>query len=452
MITWGTIAAVVGQVPTGVWVLVAVANLIVTVLTWSTARRRMRRAGQRAVDPHLVAGGAARTRDTALTVASMIPAGLFWAMVLAGSFHGLVAFGRSVLGWHDGWEYLVPGTLDGVSVTFAFLAFRAVRKQKAPDRCYRVVWGAALASATVNFAYEYTHSGHNIIAGGYLALLSLFGMVMLHEFLDQFEEGTAYVKRGNPKFGLRWLTWPTNTFCATVAWRNYPPGEGTPATVLNAVANLDRVRALKQAARDAKIVTRHQRALAAARRQEELQAAKVGTEPPGGGIADGGNVVSDAGGPGVPPSVPAVPVESLEEAPAPTAPIPPAAPASPTPLAPPTPPAALTPPKPGSRDVDDARVTGVRVPATAVTVTEWANLWVRMCADGESVMGPLNDDDRARTQYGLTAKQLRNVRNAATSGALRQKAIALEVELPPGYVENPADYRVNGHDLAGARA
>jgi hypothetical protein len=40
-----------------------------------------------------------------------------------------------------GWEYLVPGTLDGVSVTFAFLAFRAVRMKKAPDRCYRVVWG-----------------------------------------------------------------------------------------------------------------------------------------------------------------------------------------------------------------------------------------------------------------------------------------------------------------------
>ncbi|WP_030439654.1 DUF2637 domain-containing protein [Actinoplanes subtropicus] len=88
-------------------------------------------------------------------MAALIPAGLFWAMVLAGSFHGLIAFGREVLGWHAGWEYLVPGTLDGVSVTFAFLAFRAVRMKKAPDRCYRLVWGAAIASATVNFAYEY---------------------------------------------------------------------------------------------------------------------------------------------------------------------------------------------------------------------------------------------------------------------------------------------------------
>ena len=136
---WGTIVACAGRVPAGVWMLLAVVNLVVTVLTWSAARRRMRRAGERAADPQVVAAGAARKRDTALTVASLIPAALFWAMVLAGSFHGLVSFGRSVLGWHDGWEYLVPGTLDGVSVTFAFLAFRAVRMKKAPDRCYRVV-------------------------------------------------------------------------------------------------------------------------------------------------------------------------------------------------------------------------------------------------------------------------------------------------------------------------
>jgi hypothetical protein len=64
-------------------------------------------------------------------------------MVPAGLLHGLVAFGRGVLGWHAGWEYLVPGTLDRISVTFAFLAFRVVRMKKAPDRCYRVVRGNA---------------------------------------------------------------------------------------------------------------------------------------------------------------------------------------------------------------------------------------------------------------------------------------------------------------------
>jgi hypothetical protein len=275
MISWEQAVELLGRVPSFVWVALAVLNMMVTVGTWSTARRRMRRAGERVADPQLVSGPA-RAKDTALTVASMIPAALFWAMVLAGSFHSLIAFGRQVLGWREGWEYLVPGTLDGVSVTFAFLAFRAVRKQKAPDRCNRVVWGAAIASATVNFAYEYTHSGHNLVAGGYLALLSLFGMVMFHEFLDQFEEGTAYIKRANPKFGLRWITWPTNTFCAAVAWHNHPPADGTPATVLNAIANLDRVRVLKRDTREAAIHARHQRALAAARRQAELAAANTG--------------------------------------------------------------------------------------------------------------------------------------------------------------------------------
>jgi hypothetical protein len=91
----------------------------------------VRRAGQRAADPGR-APGEKRAKDAALTVASLVPAGLFWVMVLAGSFHGLVAFGRSTLGWRNGWEYLVPGTLDGVSVTFAMLALRAVRKGKTP--------------------------------------------------------------------------------------------------------------------------------------------------------------------------------------------------------------------------------------------------------------------------------------------------------------------------------
>jgi hypothetical protein len=65
----------------------------VTVATWSVARRRIRHAGQRAANPDL-ASGRAKAKDTALTIAAMIPAGLFWSMVLAGSLHGLVAFGR----------------------------------------------------------------------------------------------------------------------------------------------------------------------------------------------------------------------------------------------------------------------------------------------------------------------------------------------------------------------
>lgn len=280
--SWDGIIEAAERVPSGVWMLAAI---VAVVGTWRVAGRRMRRAGERAADPALVAKSS-RARDTALTVAAMVPAVLFWAMVLAGSFRGLVAFGRDTLRWQDGWEYLVPGTLDGVSVTFALLAFRAVRKQKAPDRSYRVVWVAALAAATVNFNYEYGASGHNLVAGAYLALLSLFGMFMFHEFLHQFEEGTGHIKRGKPVFGLRWITWPSNTFYAAVAWHNHPPARGTSPTVLNAIANLERVRELKRAVKEAATLEEHTQALASARRRAELAAARRHTTPAGAGEAE----------------------------------------------------------------------------------------------------------------------------------------------------------------------
>lgn len=59
---------------------------------------------------------------------------------------------------------------------------------------------------------------------------------------------------------------------------------------------------------------------------------------------------------------------------------------------------------------------------------------------------------RARARARCRRWALRNVRHAATSGALRQRATVLGVELPPSYVDNPADARVDGHDMAAAAA
>lgn len=386
--TWDRVVEWFAAVPSGVWVAAGVVNVVLNVATWSAAGRRLRRAGLRAAAP---AGDRTSAKDAALTVAAMVPAILFWGMVLAGSFHGLVEFGRQTLGWRNGWEYLVPGTLDGVSVTFAFLAFRAVRLQKSPVRCQRVVWGAAVASAIVNFAYEYSHSNHNVVAGGYLALLSLFGMVMFHEFLNQFEDGAGYVKRESPAFGLRWITWPTNTFCAAVAWRNYPPEEGTAATVRNAVANLDRARAIKATARDARLDAQHERTLEQARRRAE--AASAASE----------SLARTAS----PEVLPAVAIDS-----------------------------------PSSEPVRE-----VKVPANASTLSQWAAIWVEMCSDGQFASGPLNDK-RSRVRYHVSARQLRNIRHAATSGVLRRRAEALGVQLPHDYVDNPATRRLYGHSVA----
>jgi hypothetical protein len=427
MIEWADVVEAIDRVPTGAWVLITVANVVLIVVTWAAAGRRLRRAGRltagrpaapgrfdAAADPVAAANppsraGGVSVKDAALTAAAVVPAILFWVMVLAGSFHGLVAFGRDTLGWRDGWEYLVPGTLDGVSVTFAFLAFRAIRRQKSPARCQRVVWGAAVASATVNFAYEYADSGHNAVAGGYLALLSLFGMVMFHEFLNQFEEGTGYVRRDNPAFGLRWLTWPTNTFCAAVAWRNHPPVEGTVATVREAVANLDRVRTMKRAARQVRAEARHEKALAARRRKAELTSGRNGP-PVGSGEADAARSAL----------VPITPPPTIIDVPA------------------------------QERGVatGQAGPSAARLPATAPTVAQWIATWIAMCADGDLVLGPLNDNDLARSRYGLSAKQLRNIRNAATSGALRRRAQELGIRLPSAYTDSSAGFRINGRAVA----
>jgi len=364
------------SVPAVLWAGSTIVSMLVAFGTLGWARRHVRRAGQHVGDLSL-----GRTpKDRLLTLASLVPAALFWGMVLAGSFHGLVAFGRGTLGWNDGWEYLVPGTLDGVSVTFAMLAFRAVRRRKSPDRCYRVVWCAALASATINFSYEYQTSG-NVLAGGYVGLLSLFGMVMFDEFLNQFEEGAQTVRRENPKFGIRWLTWPTNTFLAAVAWRNHPPPEGTPGTVANAVANLERVRAMKRAAR-----------------QGRRQPVAAGT----------------------------VPRSTVDFAPAHTGN------------------AAMATPSAGRSRQEGtgggrrrARRNGgtVPVPASAAKVTEWARIWTAMSASPQIAEAALRSDDVARQHFGCSARQLRHIRYALTSGALQRRAAELGVLLPDTFAE-----------------
>jgi hypothetical protein len=385
---WDQVVGFFARVPAGVWVAAMTANLILTATTWSVARRRVRRAGERTAHPDLVTGQR-RTRDTALTVAALVPAALFLIMVIAGSMHGLVAFGRDVLGWRDGWEYLVPATLDGVSVAFAFLAFRAVRRGKAPDRCYRVVWGAAGASASINFSYEFDESG-NVLAGGYVGLLSVLGMVMFHEFLSQFEDGVdSHIRRENPKFGLRWVTWPTNTLLAAIAWRNHPPAEGTPGTVAAAVANLNRVREMKRTAR---ATARPPRAIAV----RPVRPADV-----------------------APTAAPPVGLQRLAE-----------------PRAPRTPGRRRS----GRRSPREAEADAgeIRVPTTAVTVRAWAETWVRMSADDELLSGPLTDDTLARADYGRSARQLRRLRQAVLSGALRKQAERLGVELPDRYIDLPS--------------
>ncbi|MFI7073536.1 hypothetical protein [Micromonospora sediminicola] len=187
-------------------------------------------------------------------------AALLWAGVLAGSAKNLAGWGSDTLGWNQGWEYLVPVTLDGVAIAFAVLTFAAVRANKPANRAFRVVAAATAVSALIGFSHEYDGSIKSTFAALYLAFLALGAMAILHELLDLFRSHTSTrVARVSPVFGLRWITYLPNTVCAWLAWQNHPPRPLPPnpsaeqvawfGSVRHAVAHLDTVRRAKRVAR-----------------------------------------------------------------------------------------------------------------------------------------------------------------------------------------------------------
>lgn len=243
---WTWITTQVDAVPAWSWAIALGVLTILTVISLPILRAQAYKAGARTAGKRTPQD----RKDRNLLIAVLTPAVLFWLAVLVGSARSLTQFGRDDLKWTGGWEYLVPFTLDGVAVAFGALAFRAVAKERNPDRAYRVVWMATAASAGINFFHEV---GGSMLGAGYLAILSLFGMLIFHELLAQFEEGTAWIKRAYPKFGLRWFTWPSNTVCAWFAWRNHPLDEDIDASIKLAVEHLKDVRRRKAADRAGKV-------------------------------------------------------------------------------------------------------------------------------------------------------------------------------------------------------
>jgi hypothetical protein len=213
---------------------------------------------------------------------------------------------------------------------------------------------------------------------------------------------------------MRWITWPTNTFCAAVAWHNHPPVRGTSPTVRNAIANLERVRELKRAAKEAATLEEHTQALARARRRADLAAARRHTTPAGAGeagpaSANGHHATSDIRPAREPDtSAAAQPSRML---------------------------VAQTGGRPSPATV--------RVPGKAWRLQRWIDTWVAMCTEGKLVLGPITDDQHARATYGVSARHLDNIRKAAVAGAIRQRAMELGVPLPTEYIDNPSR-RLNG--------
>ncbi len=253
------------QVPT--WVMV----LVVSVLTVSLligvplARAAGKRRGRRLAHPEAFNNRLDKAKDTALFLAALLPSLLVWLAVMGVSFIGLTGFAADVMHWNHWTNILVPLSLDGISVSFGAWAFVAVKRGRHPGRAYKIVLAAATMSAALNFVHG--REKWSLWAGLYLAFLSMAGMAMFHELLDQFManiDDEVALKTRYPRFGQRWLYAPLSTFAARRAWIVHPPAEGIRPSVRNALDHLVDVREAKR-----------QRRLDGALRVREEQQAKL---------------------------------------------------------------------------------------------------------------------------------------------------------------------------------
>jgi hypothetical protein len=197
---------------------------------WASLHRAQDGAHQGAHD------GAPRNRMRLALFAALAPTVVVWLAVVGMSFIGLTGFANDTMRWHHWTNLLVPLSLDGISISFGGWAFVAVKRGRNPGRAYRIVLGAATVSATLNFVHG--KDQWSLWAGGYLAFLSVAGMAMFHEMLDQFMadiDGDIALKVRYPRFGQRWIYAPFTTFAARRVWIVYPPTEGTRPTVQNAL-------------------------------------------------------------------------------------------------------------------------------------------------------------------------------------------------------------------------
>jgi hypothetical protein len=226
---------------------------VVSVLTVSLligvplARAAGRRRGRRLAHPEAYNNRLDKAKDTALFLAALLPSLLVWLAVMGVSFIGLTGFAKDVMGWNHWTNMLVPLSLDGISVSFGAWAFVAVKRGRHPGRAYKIVLAAATMSAALNFVHG--RDKWSLWAGLYLAFLSMAGMAMFHELLDQFManiDDEVALKTRYPRFGQRWLYAPLSTFAARRAWIVHPPAEGIRPSVRNALDHLMDVRESKR--------------------------------------------------------------------------------------------------------------------------------------------------------------------------------------------------------------
>lgn len=139
----------------------------------------------------------------------------------AASWHGLVATGRDVFDLRDGWEYVVPLTLDGAALYAGALSIRAILKGDSAFGARFLTALYALAAAGFNGFHALTTAGGNVPAALFFAGASLSAVVLWDVTLralrrDQLR-AAGLIEKPLPRFrGLRWVVAPRET---ARAWR-----------------------------------------------------------------------------------------------------------------------------------------------------------------------------------------------------------------------------------------
>lgn len=139
----------------------------------------------------------------------------------AASWHGLVAAGRDLFGLTDGWEYVVPLTLDGAALYSGTLAIRAVLHGDSAFGARALTALYAMAAAGFNGYHALHTPGGQIPAAMFFAGASVSAVVLWDVTLralrrDQLRE-MGVIEPPLPRWRLlRWLVAPIST---GRAWR-----------------------------------------------------------------------------------------------------------------------------------------------------------------------------------------------------------------------------------------
>ncbi len=188
----------------------------------------------RALPQSAPAGQGPVWQDRTITVAGYVLLGLVQLCVAAMSWTGLVGFATATLHLHEGWQYMVPVSLDGASMAAAFLALRSVIRSDSAAGPRLMV--AAFTAASAWFNYHHAQQAfHNTNAAVFFAGMSIGALAMFDLILRQLRRhalrNIGAIENPLARFRiLRWLRYPGETFAAwSAALRN---GYTAPADAL----------------------------------------------------------------------------------------------------------------------------------------------------------------------------------------------------------------------------